>query len=204
MKVLIADDEPFILQGLSVLIDWESEGCEIVRKATNGMEALDYLRQNSVDLVISDIKMPEMSGLELLEKIRTEKISDAYFIFLSGYNEFAYAQKAMRYSCMDYLLKPVKKEALLERIREIREKLDLTMLEKEKERRVQEAYLRQCIYDLLLGRQGWGREETAQDIFRSVWMILRQWKSFLQQSALRSGRQLQPAQRNIFWRIKTT
>ena len=106
MKVLIADDEPFILQGLSVLIDWEAEGCEIVRKATNGMEALDYLRQNSVDLVISDIKMPEMSGLELLEKIRTEKISDAYFIFLSGYNEFAYAQKAMRYSCMDYLLKP--------------------------------------------------------------------------------------------------
>ena len=80
MKVLIADDEPFILQGLSVLIDWEAEGCEIVRKATNGMEALDYLRQNSVDLVISDIKMPEMSGLELLEKIRTEKISDAYFI----------------------------------------------------------------------------------------------------------------------------
>ena len=151
MKVLIADDEPFILQGLSVLIDWEAEGCEIVRKATNGMEALDYLRQNSVDLVISDIKMPEMSGLELLEKIRTEKISDAYFIFLSGYNEFAYAQKAMRYSCMDYLLKPVKKEALLERIREIRKKLDLTMLEKEKERRVQEAYLRQCIYDLLLG-----------------------------------------------------
>ena len=85
MKVLIADDEPFILQGLSVLIDWEAEGCEIVRKATSGMEALDYLRQNSVDLVISDIKMPEMSGLELLEKIRTEKISDAYFIFLSGY-----------------------------------------------------------------------------------------------------------------------
>lgn len=156
MKVLIADDEPFILQGLSVLIDWEAEGCEIVRKATNGMEALDYLRQNSVDLVISDIKMPEMSGLELLEKIRTEKISDAYFIFLSGYNEFAYAQKAMRYSCMDYLLKPVKKEALLERIREIRKKLDLTMLEKEKERRVQESYLRQCIYDLLLGRQGRG------------------------------------------------
>lgn len=161
MKVLIADDEPFILQGLSVLIDWEAEGCEIVRKATNGMEALDYLRQNSVDLVISDIKMPEMSGLELLEKIRTEKISDAYFIFLSGYNEFAYAQKAMRYSCMDYLLKPVKKEALLERIREIRKKLDLTMLEKEKERRVQEAYLRQCIYDLLLGRQGRGGEQFS-------------------------------------------
>ena len=70
MKVMLVDDEPFILQGLSVIIDWEQEGYEIVRKASDGQEALDYLKENDVDLIITDIRMPQINGLELLEKIR--------------------------------------------------------------------------------------------------------------------------------------
>ena len=116
LRVLLVDDEPIIREGLSVLIDWEKEGCKIVKTASNGKEAYDYLKENEVDLILADIKMPIMTGLELLEKIRSEKISDAYFAILSGYNDFSFAQKAIRYACMEYMLKPVAKEQLLELI----------------------------------------------------------------------------------------
>lgn len=94
MKVMLVDDEPFILQGLSVIIDWEKEGCEIVKKASDGQEALHYLRENEVDLIITDIRMPKINGIELLETVRNEKLSEAYIIILSGYNDFKYAQVA--------------------------------------------------------------------------------------------------------------
>lgn len=110
LKVLLVDDEPFILQGLKILIDWEQEGFEVVKTAANGEEALEYLRGEQVDLIIADIKMPVVTGLELLEKIRGEKISDAHFVILSGYADFEYARKAIRYDCTDYILKPVDRE----------------------------------------------------------------------------------------------
>ena len=99
LKVLLVDDEPFILQGLKVLIDWNAEGYEVVGAVRTGQEAIDYLKENPVDLVMTDIKMPVMSGIELLEEVRRDQISDAYFIILSGYNDFAYAQQAVRYHC---------------------------------------------------------------------------------------------------------
>ena len=88
MKVMLVDDEPFILQGLQKIIDWEAEECEIVKTASNGLEAYNYIMKNPVDLVIADIRMPEMTGLELLERIRKEIDTQVYFIILSGYNEF--------------------------------------------------------------------------------------------------------------------
>ena len=91
LKVLLVDDEPFILQGLTVLVDWQKEGFEIAGTAVNGEEALDFLIKNEVDLIIADIKMPVMTGLELLAKIRKENISEAYFAILSGYADFNYA-----------------------------------------------------------------------------------------------------------------
>ena len=119
LRVLLVDDEPFILQGLSVLIDWKEEGYEIVKTATNGKEALDYLKENKVELIIADIQMPVMTGLELLQQIREEKISEAHFVVLSGYSDFNYAKQAIRFGCMDYILKPVSKEELLGIIRKV-------------------------------------------------------------------------------------
>ena len=96
LKVLLVDDEVFIAQGLEVLINWQEEGYEIAAVCQNGKEALEYLRKNHVDLVIADVMMPVMTGLELLETVKREKISDASFVILSGYGEFAFAQQALR------------------------------------------------------------------------------------------------------------
>ncbi len=139
LKVLLVDDEPFILQGLSVIIDWNSEGFEIAGKVSNGLEALKYLREENIDLVIADIKMPEMTGIELLEKVRKEKISDAFFVVLSGYSDFEYARRALQNDCLDYILKPVGQEeliGLLHTVREIcetssRKREDDTVMERE-------------------------------------------------------------------------
>lgn len=152
LKVLLVDDEPFILQGLAVLIDWEAEGCEIVQTAANGMEALAYLKEHPVDLIIADIKMPVMTGLELLQTIRDEAISDAYFIILSGYNDFQFAQRAIRYSCMDYILKPVRKEELLSIIGQAVKQKEVTVQKEADDRRMQRACILQNLIALLCGK----------------------------------------------------
>ncbi|MCD7726238.1 MAG: response regulator [Clostridiales bacterium] len=153
MKVMLVDDEPFILEGLSVLIDWEAEGCEIVKKAAGGQEALEYLQQHTVELIITDIKMPEMTGLELIEQIRSAQLSDAYVIILSGYHDFTYAQQAVRYHCMDYLLKPVQRDSLVELIHRIQKDVKQTERDAEHNRQIQEAYLKQALFALLRGEQ---------------------------------------------------
>ena len=103
LRVLLVDDEPFIIQGLKILIDWEQEGIEIAGTAANGQEAYEFLQKEKVDLIIADIKMPVMTGLELQEVIRKENLSNAYFVILSGYADFEYARRALQHECTDYL-----------------------------------------------------------------------------------------------------
>ena len=148
LKILLVDDEQFILQGLVILIDWEAEGYEIAAIASNGKEALDYLRDHTVDLVLTDIMMPEMTGLELLENVQKEHISEASFVIMSGYGDFAFAQQAIRFGCIDYLLKPVEKEdllAILGKYSHISEKAKM-------EQKFESAYLARSIISLLVGR----------------------------------------------------
>ena len=113
LKVLLVDDEPFIVQGLSALIDWEKEGFEIVGTAGNGSEAVEFLKSNPVDLILADIKMPVMNGLEFLKYIRETHLSEAFFVILSGYGDFTYAKEAIKWQCTDYILKPIQKSQLL-------------------------------------------------------------------------------------------
>lgn len=127
LKVILADDEPYIVQGLSLIIDWNQAGFEIIGTANNGQEALELIKSEDPDLIITDIRMPIMTGIELLEKVRSENISDANFVILSGYNDFEYAKAAMRLGSIDYLLKPIDREelqAVLERVRETAKKRD--------------------------------------------------------------------------------
>lgn len=154
LKVLLVDDEVFIAQGLEKLIDWQAEGYEIAAVCQNGQEALDYLRENRVDLVIADVMMPVMTGLELLETVKREKISDASFVILSGYGEFAFAQQALRYGCMDYLLKPIERDDLLAILRRSGNVSENARMEQKYE----QEYLTRRLIALLYGRA------TEQDL----------------------------------------
>ena len=152
LKVMLVDDEPYILQGLQVLIDWESGGFEIAATCSNGKEALKYLAENDVDLIISDIRMPEMTGLELLETIKKEKISDAEFVLLTGYDDFAYTQRAIRNGCLDYILKPVIEEELISVLKKVTNiNRESVILKKDREK-MEDAYLARIIRHIIKGK----------------------------------------------------
>lgn len=151
LKVLLVDDEPFIIQGLKVLVDWEGEGFEIAT-ASDGAEAFEYLKENPVDLIIADIKMPVMTGLELLKAIRTELKSKAYFVILSGFAEFSYAQEALRYECTDYIVKPVEKDGLLAILKKVVNLNADRAIENAESLKKEKAYLDRNIISLLKGK----------------------------------------------------
>ncbi len=151
-KVLLVDDEPFILQGLKAVVDWDAEGFEVVRTCANGLEAYEYLKKNTVDVIFADIKMPEMTGIELLRKIRDEEVSDAFFIILTGFKDFTYIQTALRYKCMEYLLKPVEKTELVGILRRIAKVSDKRDEEEESRQTMEMAYLARNLIALLFGK----------------------------------------------------
>ena len=153
LRVLLVDDEPFILRGMEELIDWENEGFEIAGTAVNGEEALHFLQEHDIDLILADIKMPIMDGLELLRSVRiSEKYKDVYFIILSGYADFQYAQEAIKYTCTDYILKPVEKDKLIQALRKVRG-MKCVKLEKDRQtRKLENAYLAGKLISIIQGR----------------------------------------------------
>ena len=165
LKVMLVDDEPFILEGLSVLIDWQEQGCQIVKKATNGMEAYEYLKENEVDIVFADIKMPVMTGIELMQAVREENISSASFVIISGYNDFHYAREALRYSALEYLLKPVGADNLKQVIDKVKDKKNADVSTDDATADVHKAYLVQNIMLLLAGKQ---KEKHTDYVKRSL------------------------------------
>ena len=114
MRVMIVDDEPFIRKGLEQLIELSGSDCKVVSEAGNGIEALDVLKREKVDLIFADIKMPGMSGLDMIERIKKYGLSDAHIVILTGFADFELARRAMRYGIKDYLLKPIQTEELRE------------------------------------------------------------------------------------------
>ena len=125
-KVLLVDDEYMITEGLKRLIPFEKWDMEVVATANHADDALEYVREHPVDIVISDVNMPDKTGLEMIQEMK-DLLPDAYYILLSGYQEFDYVKKAMNLSVVDYLVKPVDKVELghlLEKIvTQLREKV---------------------------------------------------------------------------------
>ncbi|WP_270168972.1 response regulator transcription factor [Paenibacillus sp. SYP-B4298] len=104
--VFVVDDEPLITKGLHAILDWEQYGLRIVGSAPDGRAALEQLKQQSVDLLITDIQMPVMNGLELIKRVKA--ISPrTKFIVLSGYEEFQYVKEGMTLGIENYILKPI-------------------------------------------------------------------------------------------------
>ena len=105
IPVLVVDDEKFVREGIVRGTDWKSVGCEVVGQAKNGEEALALARTLHPALIVTDIRMPKMDGIELVRTLREENIA-VKVIFLTAYSDFSYAQQAIRLKASDYLLKP--------------------------------------------------------------------------------------------------
>ena len=110
-KVIVADDEKLIANNISRRIEEAHPAFRVVSRAGTGLEALEQARETLPDVVFSDIKMPEMDGIELISRLRNE-MPDTLCVIVSGYSDFEYMKAAIRNSAVDYLLKPVNPEEL--------------------------------------------------------------------------------------------
>lgn len=119
-KIMIVDDERIVRESIASQIAWETYGILVEKVAANAVEALEYLEKHTVDLMLVDIRMPVMDGIELLGRVRAAGRETACII-LSGYADFSYAQEAMRFGARDYLLKPLEESALVEAVLKCRE-----------------------------------------------------------------------------------
>ena len=122
-NLIIVDDETKIRQGLRQHYPWEALGFKIAGDFPNGRLALDYLATHPVDVVLSDVRMPVITGLELAKSIR-ERGHGATIVFLSGYAEFEYARRALVHNVRDYILKPVKHEDIVSVFSAVKRELD--------------------------------------------------------------------------------
>ncbi|BBH22043.1 hypothetical protein Back11_33880 [Paenibacillus baekrokdamisoli] len=118
LKILVVDDEYLVRMGICQTIDWAEHGVQIIGQASNGEEGLELALLHKPDVIITDVRMPYMNGLEFIAKVKENKLH-AGIIVLSGYDEFQYAQTAMQHGASTYLLKPVDIEKLAESVREI-------------------------------------------------------------------------------------
>lgn len=153
MNVLIADDEPSILEGLKCIIDWEALGFTICATASNGVDALEKILNLKPDLVLMDIRMPRMLGIDVIENARRNGYTGK-FIILSGMSDFAYAQKAMHLKTDFYLTKPIDDEELEQAVISVREGLLNTQKELSHFQQYREKAKDTILIDLLLGKPG--------------------------------------------------
>ncbi|MGL5434690.1 MAG: response regulator transcription factor [Lachnospiraceae bacterium] len=118
LKLIIADDERIIRETIANLIDWNSLGIELIGSCSDGIEAYNMILDESPDIVLTDIRMPGLSGLELVERIAQTSLN-IQFILLSGFGEFEYAKTAMKYKVQHYLLKPCNEEQIIDSMKEV-------------------------------------------------------------------------------------
>ena len=136
LKLLIVDDEKIIRDGLKNVIDWNSYGIEVCGAKASGQEALDFCMQQMPDIIITDIKMSHMSGLDFIEKLGDRK-KNSKIIILSGFDDFEFSKRALKNNVFEYLLKPIKPKVLKEAVLRAR---DILLKERE-ERQIREKYL---------------------------------------------------------------
>lgn len=126
MKIIVVDDDNIIRMGLTKMIEKIDESYEVISSFQNGALTLEYLKNHSkeVDLVITDIKMPVMTGIELIENSIKELDKSPLFLVLSGYDEFNYVRDTMKMGAFNYLLKPIKRDELKKILKEADERIN--------------------------------------------------------------------------------
>ena len=130
-RILLVDDEILVRDAIKENIDWKSLDCELVGDCENGKQASEFVKENPVDIVLTDILMPYMDGMEL-SKFLHDNYPDVVIVIFSGFGEFEYAKKAIQYGVSEYLLKPVTAMELTGVINKMKEKVDQLRREKNK------------------------------------------------------------------------
>lgn len=124
-RIIIIDDEKEISSGFAQFFPWAKLGFSVVKQFTNARAALDFLSATSVDVIVSDIVMPEMSGIDLARAVSQMKLQPRPLIVLfTAYNEFTYAQQAIEYGCSNYILKSSGYDELIASFSKLKKKLD--------------------------------------------------------------------------------
>lgn len=149
-RVLIADDESIIREGIKCLFDWETMGYTIIGEAANGEQAYQKILSLQPDVVLLDIRMPGMTGLDVIRGTR-EAGFNGRIIILSGYSDFKYAQEAIKYGVFSYLTKPVDEDELCDYLNRIREELDHERLTANTSEHYRERLNSSIITDVLTG-----------------------------------------------------
>ncbi len=137
-RILLVDDEILVRDAIKENIDWEGLGCELTGICENGQQAAEFVKQHPVDIVLTDILMPYMDGMELSHFLH-DNYPDIVIVIFSGFGEFEYAKKAIQYNVSEYLLKPVTAMELTEVINKMKDKVDQRRKEKAKMERLTRA-----------------------------------------------------------------
>ncbi|WP_027094186.1 response regulator [Cohnella thermotolerans] len=183
-KVLLVDDERIILDGISTMVDWTSHRTELSGSAPNGLAAYERIQADPPDIVISDIRMPGLDGLELVAKTSASH-PNIRFILLSGFSEFDYAKRAMQFGVKHYLLKPTNETKIAQALDEVTRELDIhsgteTFIRNMKQRfdkmvpHVKEQVLKEFVTNKTYGSQDWDyyRSLFQYDFDRPVRLLL--------------------------------
>lgn len=153
-KLVIVEDEDNIRHSLECFIPWEKIGFQVVGTFGDGTDALEYLREHSCDVILTDILMRRMSGLEMIQQLY-EIRPGIKVVILSGHSDFGYAQQAIRYQVAHYLVKPVDEDELMSVFQGLKEQLDSeaeeTALAEAENRELRQMLQRNFFRDLLLG-----------------------------------------------------
>ncbi|SER97251.1 two-component system, response regulator YesN [Butyrivibrio fibrisolvens] len=148
ISVMIADDEENIRAGLKCIMDWDDLGFSVDYEAENGEQALDIIEKSSPEVVVMDLNMPRIQGIDVIKKAR-EKGYPGRFIILSGYSDFKYAQSAIKYGVTNYLTKPVDEDELQKTLEDIGRDLSLEKEEEGKLQNIRKKARDSVIQDLL-------------------------------------------------------
>lgn len=153
LRMIIVDDERMIRETISAIIDWEALGIQVIGLCKNGLEAYDMILDEYPDIVLTDINMPGLSGLDLIQRI-TQAARETEFVILSGYGDYTYTREAMRLGIQYYLLKPCSEEDIIEVMQQVKKRCMSRRLRKQEIaenymilRRLQESVVRNLIVE---------------------------------------------------------
>jgi len=193
IKILLVDDESWSIAGIRELIDYRSLGLESIGEARNGLQAIKIIEKDLPQIIITDIRMPMMDGIELVEYIH-QKGLDIHVIIISGYSEFEYAKQAIDLGVFAYILKPVEKEELKKALKNLVKIINKETLKKRKEFEYSNSRIKHLIYyienlykkevmneiDYLFLEINKNKETTALDIHNTIISIIFALNNLLQ------------------------